>query len=186
MKKGFLLVVCCAAAVFCGTAFTGRSKGIVAAPQHSNASKPPGHIPEHVSYGFLFLTVTNFRSKAAERGRPHAPNSVLTKEAALSEAHARALEAVAAATVAEVEQQDARAREVIKAFRARYPGGVVPRGERLPPPPSELKTMQEERNAIILRGRDRVRAAFGEREYARFNEFVLKRFAAKGVGEEQQ
>lgn len=139
-----------------------------------------------MSYGFLFLTVTRFRGLAAERGRAQAPNPVLTKEAALGEAHARALEAVAAATVAEVERQDAKAREVIDAFRSRYPGGVVPRGERLPPPPPELKAMQEERNAIILRGRERVRATLGEREFGRFNEFVLRRFAAKGLGEEKQ
>lgn len=85
-----------------------------------------------------------------------------------------------------MDEQDARARVVIEAFRARYPGGVLPRGEKLPPPPPELLLMQEGRNAILLHGRDRLRATFGEQEFTRFHDFVMRGFAGKGLGEGHQ
>jgi hypothetical protein len=41
-------------------------------------------------------------------------------------------------------------------------------------PPAELKTMQEERNAMYLRARDRIRATIGEEDFRRLDEFVMQ------------
>ncbi len=75
---------------------------------------------------------------------------------------------------------------VIETFSAQYPNRVAPKGQKLPEPPPELKVMQAERNAIVLRGRDRLRAALGEQEFARFHDFVLRRFAAKGLFDKER
>lgn len=130
--------------------------------------------------------MTSFRTNALASGRIQAANPALVKEGNLNDAQARALESIAAATLQEVEQQDARARRIIDAFRAQYPNGIVPKGKKLPEPPPELKVMQEERNAMILRGRDRLRAALGEQEFARFHQFAMRRFAAQGLFDKEQ
>ncbi len=77
----------------------------------------------------------------------------------------------------EVKLQDARAQAIIEAYEAQYPNGKVPHGETPKPPPVELDLMTQERNAIVLRARDRLRATFGEEEFKRFDEFIKQRIA---------
>jgi hypothetical protein len=72
----------------------------------------------------------------------------------------------------ELAQQDAKAQAVIDNFRKHFPVGPLPEGVTLPPPPPELTVMQEERNAIILRARDRLRTAYGDQAFAKFDAFV--------------
>lgn len=74
-----------------------------------------------------------------------------------------------------MKQQDEKAQKIITAFRARYPGGKVPQGESLPPPPPELTRLWEERKAIILHARDRLREAFGEQKFKQFDAFLNNR-----------
>jgi hypothetical protein len=54
----------------------------------------------------------------------------------------------------------------------------VPQGEPPAPPPSELKQLREQRDAITLRYRDSLRSNLGEEEFSNFNnKFVKKRIA---------
>jgi hypothetical protein len=55
--------------------------------------------------------------------------------------------------------------------KGRFPDGKLPKSGS-PPPPPELKALWEERNAIILRARDQIRAVFGEEEFARFDNYA--------------
>ena len=139
----------------------GISTGIASAP-------PPQHtaVPEHVIYQHLFHHVFLMGERAGYKS-----------QAGLTDEQARLLSEVAAEGEREVQQVDARAKVIIDAFRARYPGGRVPSGEVPPPPPAEIRALQAERNAAILRARDRLRAAFGEQEFSRFSEFVRNRVA---------
>jgi hypothetical protein len=73
--------------------------------------------------------------------------------------------------------QDERAKAIILAYKAQYPGGRVPHGELPKPPPAELRALSEERDAIVLRSRDRLKEALGEGEFNRFNSFVKERVA---------
>ncbi len=133
-------------------------------------------VPDHVVYGFIFRKVSLITNKTKELralGRISSkPYFALQKEAGLSEAQAKILEATAAASEQEVRRQDEKAQVIIERFRAQFPDGKIPRGVTLPPPPPELKLMWEERNAIILRARDRLRAVFGEQEFHRFDQHV--------------
>lgn len=142
--------------------------------------------PVHISYLFLFQHTASFRKLATQSGKPKAINPMLRREANLNDKQSQAVDEIAAATLQEVEQQDARARAVIEAFRAQFPGGVTPKDKRLPAPPPELRAMQEERDAIILRGRDRLRSELGEPAFSSFDEFVARRFAAKGLIDREQ
>ena len=180
-KPHAFILICAAALVACALVFTRPSRITATTLTQANSIEQESPIPEHVAYNFLFLSVASFRKKATERGKPEAINSALQREAALSDMQARLLDEIAAATLKEVDLQDARARVIIEAFRAHYPGGIVPQGEKLPPPPPELKAMQEERNSMVLRGRDRLLAVFGQQEFGRFNKFVMNRFAGENL-----
>jgi hypothetical protein len=118
--------------------------------------------------------------KAELRGDMQAASSLRSfhkHEAGLNEEQARIFDEVAAECEREVHEQDRKAQVIIKRFRAQFPGGRVPNDESLPPPSPELVQMQNERNAIILRARDRLRRAFGEEEFSRFRQFVKVRIA---------
>lgn len=99
------------------------------------------------------------------------PYFILKREAGISEEQSVALEAIALACWQRVEQQDKKAKAIIAAFRSRFPDGRVP-ADGPPPPPPELKTMWDERNEMILRARDQLRATFGEKEFARFDNHI--------------
>ena len=55
---------------------------------------------------------------------------------------------------------------------AQYPGGQLPHGEKPAPRPAELRALTEERDALVLRTCDRLRASLGEDEFKRFDDFV--------------
>ncbi len=137
------------------------------APQVNEAA------PDHVIYGLLFERVVSVKKKIRElqgQGRiARKPTYALQKEAQLSEAQAEALEGIAFACREEVARQDEKAKTSISAYRAQFPNGKIPDGVTPPPPPPELKVMWEERNAMILRARDRLRTVLGEESFRRFD-----------------
>lgn len=150
-------------------------------PPHVPPSRQSTEVPDHAVYNFLFHNVVRLREKTRElqaQGRAgQKPYFPLQREARLTEGQATALEAIAFACRQQVTQQDEKAKAIIIAFQSRFPGGRVPEGGS-PPPPPELKVMWEERNAVILRARDRLRAAFGEEEFARFDNYAKFHFGA--------
>lgn len=144
-------------------------------PVHAHDSDRTRVVPEHVVYGSLFRKIVRLREKTRELqadGRiSQKPYFILKKEAGLNEDQSTALEAIAFACWQKVEQQDKKAKATIAAFHSRFPDGQVPT-DGLPPPPPELKTMWDERNAVILRARDQLRQTFGESEFARFDNYT--------------
>jgi hypothetical protein len=144
-------------------------------PSHAHDSERSNVVPDHVVYGFLFHKMELLRQKTKElqaEGRiGQKPYFILKREAGLSEEQSIALEAIALACLQRVKQQDNKAKAIIAAFRSRFPDGRVP-ADGPPPPPPELKIMWDERNAMILRARDQLRATFGEAEFARFDNYV--------------
>jgi hypothetical protein len=110
------------------------------------------------------------------QGKDTSPlRSFFQRKANLNEFQARILDTVADECVRQLDVQDARGQLIINDFRKRFPPGKLPTGVKLPPPPLELTKMQEERDAMILRARDRLRIAFGEDEFQRFEGFVTER-----------
>lgn len=165
--------------VVCIFAF-GKGPNVSSDVPKSPPASPVYNVPEFVLYGFLFKKVSRLSEKTLELQshgkigqKPYYP---MQKEASLSVGESMALEAIASACQREVNRQDERARIVIQAFRTKFPDGKVPEGSKLPPPPPELITMQEERNAIILRARDQLRVAFGEASFASLDNYVKFRY----------
>jgi hypothetical protein len=149
-------------------------------PALPQSSQPD--VPDEIAYRHLFRYVGKFKKEADEleaHGKDETSYRTHFKRAAnLSDYHARALDDIATQYLSEVQVVDARARQVIESYRAQYPGGKVPKGETPAPPPSELKQLREQRDAITLRYRDGLHSTFGENEFNNFNsEFVKKRIA---------
>lgn len=156
------------------------------APEAKHANVPTSvqkdlEVPEHVIYRQLFhdIVVRNERANELERTGQNVPSlrNLYQRRAGLSEDQDRVLHEIALNCEQEVKQQDAKAKVIIDNFKKQYPEGRVPPGETPAPPSPELVSMQAERNAIILRARDRLREAFGAEEFKRFETFVENHIA---------
>jgi hypothetical protein len=65
------------------------------------------------------------------------------KPISFSEEHAQTLSEITSYSMKRVGDVDKNAPAIIKAFRDRYSGGIVPQGQKLPSPPPVLQVMQE-------------------------------------------
>jgi hypothetical protein len=179
MGKKRTVISLCAAILLAGAFIVGRNTSSKAVrqdlPTHAHLSQQSPVATDYVVYDVLFHKVVRLREKTRElqaQGRIGQKSYfALQREAGLTEGQATALEAISTACRKQVVQQDEKAKAIIKAFQSRFPGGRAPEGGP-PPPPPELKALWEERNAMILRARDQLRAAFGEEEFARFDNYA--------------
>lgn len=179
MKKRYGMIF------FCGVVLATSAFIFIRQTKSDELSQPRGaSVPktatasEDVYYSHVFHHIAFLNKKAADeegQGRDgSALRTLYQRQVDLSDAQSRALDEIALNCVRTVARQDERAKRIIDQFRARYPGGRVPAAEQLSPPPPELQAMQEERNLIILRARDRLRLAFGEQVFSHFDGFVKK------------
>ncbi|MFN2455144.1 MAG: hypothetical protein ABR577_13075 [Pyrinomonadaceae bacterium] len=177
-NKRILTAFCILTLAIGALAFSRRTRPTIAA---ASQTPQPASIPDHVAYGRVFhhfVVLKKNAEEAALKGKIKEAasfRSVHKRQADLSDDQDRTLDEIASDCEREVAGQDAKAKLIIDAVRALYPNGKVPHGEKPPPPPADLKAMQEERNAMILKARDRLRVAFGEQEFNRFDDFVKRR-----------
>lgn len=157
--------------------------GSATTPQQEGVVQQPAVVPEYVVYWHLFhhINVLNRQATEAESRGEDATvmRSYYQREAGLEETQNVTMSQIAADTEQAVTTIDAQARQVIAAYRAAHPGGLMNQGETPPPPPAELAGLQEQRNAAILHGRERLQAAFGATEFQRFQGFVSQKVASQ-------
>lgn len=149
--------------------------------QETQSPQQNAGIPEHIPYRILFHQIyfLNQEADKAERQGKHAAavsfRMWFKQDAGLTDLQTYLLNEVAASCEADVRQVDQRAKVIIDARRSYYPNGRLMPGQEPLPPSEELKTLQQERNETILRCRDRLQKAFGEKEFARFAAFVKRK-----------
>ena len=80
------------------------------------------------------------------------------------------LRSLAAECQAEIANLDDRAKAIIDEFRVK--AAKATRLEDMPPPPSGLKGLQQQRNAIALRYKEMLRTGLGEARFQRVNAFA--------------
>lgn len=182
MLKKSLLAISLAVLVVCALVLGGGmpSRANNARVAHNaTAQQERVQVPEHVPYMFLFRHLNNLNKQAEKHNREGKDGSKFhsrfKKVLAIDEDQYGVINEIAVSCDSELAELDKKAQVIIEAFRARYPEGDVPEGVIIPPPPAELTALQEERNLTILRARDRVRNALGEREFARFDEILKLR-----------
>lgn len=184
MSKGrSLLVLCLLTAVVSAVVISGKPQSKATVIQTGPAAPLPAAMPEHVPYMFLFHYLSFLKQKAEELDKKGKGKSTLLlrfrQDAGLSDSQFQQLLQAALDCERQVTEEDKKAEAVIASVRAHYPEGKIPEGQAPPPPPRELLTMQQERDAAVLRARDRVRAAFGEKAFADLDAFVQSHIASK-------
>ena len=174
MRKKYIVTGACLLGLLVGIM-------IVMKRQSQAQSRPPAQIPEHVLYRHLFHHVVALKKKAEdlEKDRKDATQfrTHFKRQAQLSDEQVRVLDLVAAQYDSQEKVLDARAKPIIDAYKAQYPGGQVPHGQKPVPPPLELRSLSQERDALAMRGRDQLRAALGY-DFERFDKFIKTRVAA--------
>jgi hypothetical protein len=138
-------------------------------------------IPDSVVYRHLFRHVAALKTKADDFERQNKDAEHLKgffkRKANLSDEQARRLDEVASQCALGIKTIDERANLIIEAYKAQYPNGQVPHGQKPAPPPAELQQLTNERNDLVLRKRDELRAAFGEEAFGHFQEFVKNKIS---------
>ena len=69
------------------------------------------------------------------------------------------------------------AKEIITKARANFPKGEVKSPEDLPPPPPELKELQQRKDDVVLRFRDMLKDGLGTQKFSEFNDFARQKIA---------
>ncbi len=159
----------------------GVPPGFIARAQVERRSdrKASGFVSEPALYRTLFHTVflLNEQAEEAERaGRTEAVQALrraFKQEADLEAEQGVILDRLAAECEEAVRAVDARARAILAARRANYPDGKLGAGQQPLPPSAELLALQREREAVVLRYRDRLQEAFGRSVWERFERWVL-------------
>ena len=136
-----------------------------------------------VLYGAFFDLVVELQKQAAELELSGESGESLRgyvrDQANLNDYEDRKMAEIAAACVEEMSRQDARALAVIQQFRSQFPGGKVPVGAKLPPPPPELRALQEGRNQIILDARNKLRDELGQTGFDKVARFAERNISLK-------
>ena len=96
------------------------------------------------------------------------------REAKLTDDEARDFDEIASDCERLVALQDAKAKRVIDAALAKNGNGKLEKRGQGPEPPPALRALWDERNAIIMRAKYALQAAFGHNEFARFEDYVTK------------
>lgn len=178
MKKTLLIIAFC----FVTLAIASFAMNINTRTGEASAQKPLpiNWVPDEVKYSAFFHYVVDLNRQADELERAGKDATSVRMHiqihAELNYEEARLLNEIASNCIKEVEQQDRKASAVIEKFRAKFPGGKVPAGVKLPPPPPELSAMQTERNRIILLARDTYRYN-ADAGYTKVNDFIQREIA---------
>jgi hypothetical protein len=133
-------------------------------------------VPDLIAYRHVFRQAAAFKKAADEadkQGKSGASYRAFFKnKAELKEEQARALDDIAVQCDQEIGELDRKAKAIVAAVRAQYPGGQLPHGQKPPAPDPELKRLRETRDAVVGRACQRLQEALGDAEFRRFDDFV--------------
>ena len=187
MKRRFLFVFSFVAVLVAGSfAFSSYVKGKAQTPTQNPKVTAPERspLPDTVLYKHLFHHYEKLAKKADDEekmgkdGKPY--REFYKRQANLTDAQANDLDRIAKETDKEVLRITSQAQEIIRAARAQYPTGKVPIGQKPPPPPALLADLQEQHDAAVEQGREKLKQSFGENDFAKFDGF-LRRFMGPDV-----
>ena len=161
----------------------GASVGFsITTPRTQRVTPGEGATPKPrtaVVYSAFFQMVVDLEKQAleleSEGAKGETLRSYVQAQANLTDDQARKLGAIAAACVEQVAQQDEKALQVIEKFQSQFPGGRIPKGTKIPPPPPELNVLQQERDQIILGARSELSNALGPAVFDNVEQFATSR-----------
>lgn len=139
--------------------------------------------PDFVIYDMMFRQLGALKKKADQvesmGGDAASLRTYLKDQAKLDEKLDKELNKIQSEYERVVAKMDAKARKITEEARAKHLHGRLQEGEALPPPPEELKSLQQRRNNLTMQAREHLRQAFGEQEFQKFDEFVKRHIGSK-------
>jgi hypothetical protein len=156
-------------------------------PSDQSAKKKDGDPtqlpPDFVIYDMMFRQLGALKKKADQvesRGGDGASlRTYLKDEAKLDEKLDKELNKIQSEYERVVAKMDAKARKIIEGAREKHKHGRLQEGEALPPPPEELKSLQQRRNNLTMQAREHLRQAFGDEGFQKFDEFVKRHIGSR-------
>ncbi|HMM79823.1 MAG TPA: hypothetical protein PKC65_07370 [Pyrinomonadaceae bacterium] len=143
-------------------------------------TKSNSNVPESVIYDNLFRTVVELKKRSVsgeiDTNKSLAHSTFIQSYGDLTDADYRILEDTAIAYVKEVSLIDEQAKAMIDQTRQKFANGIVPRNSPVPP---ELIKLQNERNAMALTYRDRLRDALGAERFVEVEKFIVEKWGGK-------
>lgn len=140
-------------------------------------------VPENAVYNEFFYHVNFLRKKAAKEEKAGKEAGQLRafykRQAKLDDAQNEKLSKAASDLERELDLMDAKARKVIDKFRADVKALDIKPGEKMPEPPAQLKTMQAERDALVMRAKENLRANLGDEAFGRLDQYVRQNIAPR-------
>jgi hypothetical protein len=189
MKRKVLTLICAVAVGVSALAFnrypltqgkTATSQQPAGTTVGTKESPSPSQAPEHVVYRQFFRHLVALKKRASEiesQGRDgKALRAHYKDKIGLKDKEASLLDEIAVESEREVGKIDKKAQKIINAARNRFPNGLVPASQQLPPPPAELKSLQRKRDMIVLRGRHRLVTELGAYGFQQIDDFLKLKF----------
>jgi hypothetical protein len=137
-------------------------------------------LPAHVLYDRFFRMAVSLKRKAeaekANTEKSAGAAKYFKNRANLNDSEDQILQNLADEYVRELIPIDSQARAIIVQTRQKFPNGIVPRDQ---PPPPGLVHLQEQRDALALRYRDRLKESLGAEGFDKFDKFILSDFASR-------
>ena len=170
--KRILIVIALVTLLLAGLAFRFRKTEA----QPTLCAYPSQAIPEFEVYRQLFHHHVTMKKKADELEKQGKDAKFLRdfykREAKLTDDQARAFDEIATKCEDEVSRQDAKADAIIQKALTKNGNGKLTKGAQPPEAPPELRSLWDERNAIIMKYRYGLEAAFGGSEFKRFADYI--------------
>jgi len=168
--KRIIIVVAAVALLVTGATFKFRKS----AAQPKQVAQQA--IPDFEVYRQMFHHHVTMKQKADElekQGKDgRSFREFYKRQARLTDDEAKSFDQIASDCERQVAAQDLKAKALRDAALAANGNGKLEKGSRPPDPAPELRALWDERNAIITRAQYALRAAFGDNEFARFENYV--------------
>lgn len=136
----------------------------------------PQAIPEFEVYRQMFHHHVSMKKKSEELEKQGKDakffREFYKREATLTDDQARAFDEIATKCEEEIAKQDKKAQAIVDKALAKNGNGKLTKGAQPPEAPPELRSLWDERNAIIMRHRYDLETAFGGSEFKRFADYV--------------
>jgi len=135
-------------------------------------------VPDEIVYFILFNHLVSLKGEAAketDRGRPLDYFKLYQDQAKLTNSQSQLLFQTAQDCIDATSQIDREARDIIVKAREDFTRGEAGSPSDIPPPPRELKALQEQKNTLVLQFRDVLRDQLGTETFAEFDTFARQK-----------
>jgi hypothetical protein len=142
-------------------------------------SQANAQLPSHILYDRFFRMTASLKRKSETQGADNektlGTKNYFKKRANIDDAQDQILQNLAHEYIRELTPIENQAKAIIAQKRREFPNGVVPRDQ---PPPPALVNLQEQRNALALQFRDRLKESLGAEGFDKFDTFINGNFAS--------